>query len=264
VDFWAPWCGPCKQLTPVLEKIVRAQAGKVRLVKINIDENQAIAAQLRVQSVPTVYAFVDGRPVDAFAGAQPESMLKEFVERLVGGDDENDNIAAVLATGEELVEQGDLHGAAEVFASILQEDRDNAHALAGLAQCYLKSGDLDRARQTIALVAPDKRSLPAVQSVNATLDLAEKAGGTTNLHDFEARVAANPLDHQARFDLAIGLAASGEKSGALEHLLELVQRDRKWNDEAARKQLLQLFEAWGPKEPLVSEGRRRLSSLLFS
>ncbi len=263
VDFWAAWCGPCKQLTPILERVVRAFAGKVKLVKIDVDANQAVAAQLRIQSMPTVYAFRDGRPLDGFVGAQSESEVRAFVERLVGADEAND-IEAVLNSAAELIDEGDLQGAAEIYAAILQEDRENVAALAGLAQCYLKTGDYGRARQTISLVVPEKRSIPVVEAVNAALDLAEKAANVGDLAGFELSLESNPSDHQARFDLAIGLAGMGKKAEALDHLLEIMRRDRKWNDEAARKQLLQFFDAWGSKEPLVGEGRRRLSSLLFS
>lgn len=262
VDFWAPWCGPCKQLTPLLEKIVRGQNGKVRLVKINVDENQAIAAQLRIQSIPTVYAFRDGQPLDGFTGGQPESTLKAFVDRLVAVDLQDD-LASVIATGEELLEQGDLQGAAEVFAAVLQEDKSNVDAVAGLSRCYLASGDLERAKQTLSLIAPDKRSSAKIQSVAAAIELAGKATNAGDLEGLRRHLAENPNDHQVRYDLAVGLATRGEKAEALELLLELFRLDRTWNEEAARKQLLQFFEAWGSKEPLVAEGRRRLSSLLF-
>lgn len=263
VDFWAPWCEPCKQLTPLLEKLVKSHAGKVRLVKVNVDQNQAIAAQLRVQSLPTVFAFRDGQPLDGFVGGQPESTIKTFIDSLVAQDDDA-SLDGVLKTGEELLEQGDLQGAAEVFAAVLQEDRENADALSGLAQCYAASGDMDRAKQMIALVPPDKRNHARVQSILATIELAEKADAAGDLGALVARLNGDPKDHFARFDLAVGLAARGEKAEAIELLLELVKIDRKWNDEAGRKQLLQLFEAWGPKDPATLEGRRRLSSVLFS
>jgi putative thioredoxin len=262
VDFWAAWCGPCKQLTPLIEKIVRSYGGKVRLVKINVDENQAISAQLRIQSLPTVYAFRDGQPIDGFVGVQPESAIKAFIDRLVA-DDAEISVADILKTGEELLEQDDLQGAAEVFASVLEEDRTNAEALAGLASCYTKSGDVERAAQTLELVPPDKRELAAVKRVEAAILLAQKSADSGELAELRRKAAENPKDYQARLDLAVALGAAGDREDALELLLDLIGTDLKWNDEAARKQLLQFFDAWGPKEPLVTEGRRRLSSILF-
>lgn len=263
VDFWAAWCGPCKQLTPIIEKVVTSYEGKVRLVKINTDEHPAIAGQLRIQSLPTVYAFRDGRPLDGFMGMQPESAVRAFIDRLLGEDAEAD-LAAVLEAADAALEEGDLQSAAEAFAAVLQEDQQNPQALAGLARCYLISGDTARAEQTLSLVPPDKVSNTHVQSVRAALELAKLAGKADDTAELQQRVAADPQDHQARFDLAVALGARGKKKEALDHLLDLVRRDRNWNEQAARKQLVQLFDAWGPKDEYTLDGRRRLSSILFS
>ena len=262
VDFWAPWCGPCRQLTPILEKAVRAAKGAVKLVKLNIDEHPQIPGQMGVQSIPAVFAFQDGRPVDGFMGALPQSRVDAFIARLIG-DNAGDSAGDVEAAEAALAE-GDLNAAAQFFGEVLQKDRENAQALAGLAKCYIKTGDLIRAEQTLALVPPAKADSAPVASARAALELARKAPAAGDIEALRAKLAANPKDSQARFDLALALNAKGDRSGALDELLTLVAKNRSWKDDAARKQLLQLFDAWGPTDPSTVSGRQRLSSLLFA
>jgi putative thioredoxin len=262
VDFWAPWCGPCKQLTPILERTVRAAKGAVRLVKLNIDDHPQIPGQMGVQSIPAVFAFQDGKPVDGFMGALPESRVADFIARLIG--DSAGDIAADLEAAEAALAAGDLNTAAQTFGEVLQKDRENAQSLAGLAKCYIKTGDLARAEQTLALVPPAKADSAPVASARAALELARKAPSTGDIEGLRAKLAANPQDAQSRFDLALALNAKGDRNGALEELLALVAKNRSWDDDAARKQLLQLFDAWGVSDPATIVGRQRLSSLLFA
>jgi putative thioredoxin len=262
VDFWAPWCGPCRQLTPVLEKAVRDAKGAIRLVKLNIDEHPQIPGQMGVQSIPAVFAFQDGRPVDGFMGALPESRIKAFIARLIG-DDAGD-IAADLEAAEAALAAGDVNTAAQMFGEVLQQDRENVQSLAGLAKCYIKTGDLDRAEQTLQLVPPAQAESAPVASARAALELARKAPSAGEVDALRAKLAADPGDAQSRFDLALALNAKGDRTGAADELLTLVAKSRSWNDDAARKQLVQLFDAWGPSDPATIAGRQRLSSLLFA
>jgi putative thioredoxin len=263
VDFWAPWCGPCKQLTPILEKAVKAAKGKVKLVKMNIDDHPAIPGQMGIQSIPAVIAFVDGQPADGFMGALPESQVVAFLERLtkdrIGGEAQD-----LLKAADAALAEGDAAGAAEMYAQLLAEDNTSVPALGGLARAYVETGALEQARQTLAMVPEAKQNDAAVAAARAALELAEQAKTLGPISELEQKVAANPLDHQARFDLALALNGKGQRADALEHLITIVKRDRKWNDDGARKQLVQFFDAWGPTDEATIDGRKRLSSILFA
>ena len=266
IDFWAEWCGPCRQLTPVLEKAVRNAKGRVKLVKMNIDHHPAIPGQMGIQSIPAVIAFVDGRPADGFMGAIPESQVNAFIDKLTKGVPAagEPNIAEILAEAEAVLTDGDAAGAAQIYAEVLALDATNITALAGLAKCYVTTGAIEQAKQTLAMVPESKRNDAGVKAVQAAIDLAEQAKSVGPAAELEQKVAANPLDHQARFDLATALNAQGKRAEATAQLLEIVKRDRKWNDDGARKQLVQFFEAWGGADEATVEGRKKLSTILFS
>ena len=263
VDFWAPWCGPCKQLTPILERAVRSAKGTVKLVKMNIDEHPAIPGQMGIQSIPAVIAFVNGQPVDGFMGALPESQVTAFLERLTKQEIPNEE-KELLKSADAALLAGDATEAAELYSEILAGDPSNVHALAGLARCYLQTGNIEQAKHTLEQVPEAKRNETAVAAARAALEVAEQAVHLRPVAELEQKVAANPLDHQARFDLAIALNGNNRRQEALDHLIEIVRRDRKWNEDGARKQLVQFFEAWGPTDEHTVAGRRRLSSILFS
>ncbi|MXN65008.1 thioredoxin [Stappia sp. GBMRC 2046] len=263
VDFWAPWCGPCRQLTPTLEKAVSDAKGAVVLAKMNIDEHPEVAGQMGIQSIPAVVAFKDGRPVDAFMGAQPESQVKSFIEKLAGPVGPSD-AEKFLEEAEAARAARDWSQAAQLYGAVLSMENENPAALAGLAQCYLGLGDFARAKQTLEMVPEAAIDDPSVAAARAAIQLAEQAESLGDLAELQTRVEEEPSDHQARFDLAVALSARGDKTGAVDHLLEIVRRDREWNDDEARKQLVQFFDAWGAKDPATNYGRRKLSSILFS
>ncbi|RAN37035.1 thioredoxin [Hyphomonas pacifica] len=264
VDFWAPWCGPCRTLGPIIEKAVEDRKGQVKLVKINIDENPAYAGQLGVRSIPAVYAFDKGRPVDGFMGALPESQINAFIDKLVSGTDAGQMIAEALAQAEAASQAGDAGTAAQIYAAIIQEDPENVTAIAGLARCYLANGDAERARATLDMVPEDKRNDHAVKGVLTALEMMEDAGSPDEFEEALSAVLANPDDHTLRFDLAEKYAAAGRYADAVDHLLIILGKNLNWEEGKAKEKLLQVFEAAGATDPATVDGRRRLASLMFA
>ncbi len=265
VDFWAPWCGPCKTLGPALEDAVTKARGAVRMAKVNIDENQMIAGQLRIQSIPTVYAFWNGQPVDGFQGAVPPSEIQSFIDRVVkaAGGDASGGLDEAIAAAEDMLAEGAAADAAQTFAAILQEDPQNAAAYGGLARAHIAMDDLDQAEAVLNGAPIEISKKPELEAAHAQLDLARQATNAGPVDELKARVEADPDDHQARLDLAQALHAKGEVQEAVDQLLELFRRDREWNDGAAKQLLFTIFEALPPQDPIALNGRRRLSSMIF-
>jgi putative thioredoxin len=264
VDFWAPWCGPCRQLGPVIENAVRQAGGKVRLVKINIDENPGIAGQLRVQSIPAVFAFKNGQPVDGFMGALPESQIRDFIKRLTGDGPDKAEIDAILKRAEESLNSGDLGGAAQDFSLAAQSDPENPAPIAGMARVFLASGEPDKAKEILEHIPEDKKDDPSVQAVLTALKLSEEAGDAGEVGELETKVAQNPEDFEARFELANALVGKGDLQAATDQLFAILESDREWEDGKAKARLLEIFEAAGFTSPVAKSGRRRLSTMLFS
>lgn len=265
VDFWAPWCGPCRQLGPMIEHVVREAEGAVKLVKINIDENPGIAQQLRVQSIPAVFAFKNGQPVDGFMGALPESQIRDFIRRISGNGPSPEELQAYVEQGMQALQANDLQSASQAFAAVLQNDQKHVAALAGLARVWIQSGDIEKARQILEQVPEADRSHPAVEGAQSAIDLASGApSDDAETAALRQKVAANASDLQARYDLAEALIAAGDQAGAVDQLIAITALDREWNEQAARTLLLKVFEAEGPMSEVTRDGRRRLSSILFS
>lgn len=264
VDFWAPWCGPCKQLTPSLEKAVTEAGGRVKLVKMNIDEHPSIAGQMGIQSIPAVIVFKDGQPVDGFMGAVPESQIRELIDKVAGDGGAQDRIAEALAAAAEARDNGDIQGAAQFYQAVVAQDPENVDALGGLADLLFEAGHAEQAAEVLARAPEGKKESPQIAAVQAKMDLAGQVSGLGDARELEQRIAADPKDHQARFDLALIQNAGGDRAAAADGLLAIVKADRSWNDDGAKAQLLKFFDAWGPTDEATLAARRKLSSLLFS